>query len=247
MLRRLFPCRRNRPQNASTGPRDRASRQGGRQGRSTGCSTRANRQGCRQGKSTGRSTGRSTGLVDRAGRQGSRQGPPKNVRKIISFSYFRNSLSTWSCRPALSRPVDLPVDQPCRPPCRPALSTSSVDRPVDQPSLSTLSTAPIDRPVDRPVDRPCRPPLRSSHISHMRCETEWRHSFLFFSKFFWSKKSLCRLPLAASLTEATCGGGRQSGLPFITNAWQEYRQGSTKRPNCLLSCRFPLALPSSKF
>ena len=114
----------------------------------------------------------------------------------MSFNHFWSSLSTWPCRPALSRSVDLPVDQPCRPPCRPALSTCSVDRPVDWPSLNTLSTTPIEGPVDRP----CRPPLRSSHISHMSCESEWRHSFVFFLICFLSKICLCRLPSAASLT-----------------------------------------------
>ena len=74
----------------------------------------------------------------------------------------------------------------------------------------------------------------------------WRSQF--GPHFARPVERVCNLPKGKERkSEAFCGGGRQSGLPFITNAWQEYRQGSTTPPSCLLSCRFPLALPTSKF
>ena len=57
----------------------------------------------------------------------------------------------------------------------------------------------------------------------------WRSQF--GPRFVRPVERVCNLPKGKERkSEASCGGGRQSGLPFITKAWQEYRQGSTTPP-----------------
>ena len=57
----------------------------------------------------------------------------------------------------------------------------------------------------------------------------WRKQF--GPHFARPVERVCNLPKGKERkSEASCGGGRQSGLPFITKAKQEHRQGSTTLP-----------------